>query len=253
MKRLAFVLLAFISASAFAQTNVRVRGTITALNGDVLSVKTREGKDVNLQLAPDAAVVVPKKGTAADFKPGTYAGITSVKGPDGRLVAKRVHALGPQVPQMHGNWDSIPGSMMTDVQGDMFTVDQKTHVHVGDKTEIVYTQPIALADIKPGDFLGVTSNKGAGGALTATEVRRFPQPLNPGHRPFDGRDDQTMTNASVDATVQSANGRELTMSYPGGSQKIVVPASASISTLVPGNRAQLVPGAPVSLTMDASG
>ena len=62
-----------------------------------------------------------------------------------------------------------------------------------------------------------------------------------------------MTNASVDATVQSANGRELTMSYPGGSQKIVVPASASISTLVPGNRAQLVPGAPVSLTMDASG
>src|SRR5436190_15538648 len=142
---------------------------------------------------------------------------------------------------------------ITDVQGDMFTVDRKTHVHVGDKTEIVYTQPMALADIKPGDFLGVTSNKGAGGALTATEVRRFPKPINPGHRPFDGRDDQTMTNASVEATVQSANARELTMSYPGGSQKIVVPASASISTLVPGNRAQLVPGAPVSLTMDASG
>src|SRR5436190_9473091 len=112
MKRLAFVLLAFISASAFAQTNVRVRGTITALNGDVLSVKTREGKDVNLQLAPDAAVVVPKKGTAADFKPGTYAGITSVTGPDGRLVAKRVHALRPQVPQIHGNRDSMPNSML---------------------------------------------------------------------------------------------------------------------------------------------
>src|SRR6266498_3433650 len=92
---------------------------------------------------------------------------------------------------------------ITDVQGDMFTVDQKTHVHVGDKTEIVYTQPIALADIKPGDFLGVTSNKGADGALTATEVRRFPKPLNPGHRPFDGRDDQTMTNATVGATVQA--------------------------------------------------
>src|SRR5436305_14824552 len=113
MKRIAFVVLAFISASAFAQTNGRVRGTITALNGDVLSVKTREGKDINIQLAPDTQVAVPKKGTAADFKPGTYAGITSVKGPDGRLVAKRVHALGPQVPQMHGAWDSIPNSMMT--------------------------------------------------------------------------------------------------------------------------------------------
>jgi hypothetical protein len=62
-----------------------------------------------------------------------------------------------------------------------------------------------------------------------------------------------MTNASVDATVQSASGRELTMSYPGGSQKIVVPENASISTLVPGTRAQLVRGAPVNLTMDGSG
>jgi len=153
-------------------------------------------------------------------------------------------------------WAQAPARVrgkITDVSGDMITVDQKTHVHVGDKTEIVYTQPIALADIKPGDFLGVTSTKGPGGALTATEVRRFPKPLNPGHRPFDGRDDQTMTNASVDATVQAASGRELTMSYPGGSQKIVVPESASISALVPGKREQLVRGAPVNLTMDGSG
>ena len=142
---------------------------------------------------------------------------------------------------------------ITDVQGDMFTVDQKTQVHVGDKTEIIYTQPMALADIKPGDFLGVTSNKSGDGSLTAYEVRRFPKPINPGHRPFDGRSDQTMTNASVDATVQAASGRQLTLSYPGGSQKIVVPENASISMLVPGKREQLVRGAPVNLTMDGSG
>jgi|SRR3954469_2313868 len=143
--------------------------------------------------------------------------------------------------------------IVTALDGDMITVDQKTHVHLGDKTEIVYTQPIALSDIKAGDFLGVTSTKGPDGALTATEVRRFPKPLNPGHRPFDGRDDQTMTNATVDAMVQASSGRELTLSYQGGSQKIVVPESAAISTLVPGTRAQLVRGAPVSLTMDAAG
>lgn len=79
-----------------------------------------------------------------------------------------------------------------------------------EKTILVFAQPIALADIKPGDFLGVTSMKRADGALTALEVRRFPKPLNPGHRPFDGRDDQTMTNATVSAVVQSARGRELT-------------------------------------------
>ncbi len=99
----------------------------------------------------------------------------------------------------------------------------------------------------------MTSNKGTDGSLTAYEVRRFPKPLSPGHRPFDGRDDQTMTNATVGAAVQSAKGRELTLNYDGGSQKIVVPENASISMLVPGKREQLVPGAPVSLTMDGSG
>ena len=100
---------------------------------------------------------------------------------------------------------------------------ERPQVRLGEKTEIVFTQPVALSDIKPGDFLGVTSVKHADGKLIAYEVRRFPKPLNPGHRPFDGRDDQTMTNATVGATVQSANGRELTMTYEGGTQKIVVP------------------------------
>ena len=142
---------------------------------------------------------------------------------------------------------------ITDVQGDVFTVDQKTHVRVGDKTEIIYAQPIALDEIKPGDFLGVTSNKSGDGSLTAYEVRRFPKPINPGHRPYDGRKDQTMTNATVGAAVQSAKGRELTLTYDGGSQQIVVPENASISMLVPGGREQLVRGAPVNLTMDGSG
>ena len=123
-------------------------------------------------------------------------------------------------------------------------------VRVDEKTEIVFTQPIKLTDIRPGDFLGVTSSKRPDGSLTAYEVRRFPKPVSPGHRPFDGREDQTMTNATVGAMVQSANGRELTMTYDGGVQKIVVPENASISTLVPGQRSQLVPGAAVNLTMN---
>ena len=145
------------------------------------------------------------------------------------------------------------------VRGTLSSFDGKTlevggkRITLSDKTEIVFTQPIALSEIRAGDFLGVTSMKRPDGTLTAVEVRRFPKPLNPGHRPFDGRDDQTMTNATVSATVQSTSGRELTMTYEGGAQKIGVPESASISTLVPGSRQQLVPGAPVSLTHDASG
>ena len=136
------------------------------------------------------------------------------------------------------------------VDGKEITVDGKTRVTLGEKTEIVFTQPIALSEIKAGDFLGVTSMKRADGTLTAVDVRRFPKPLNPGHRPFDGRDDQTMTNATVSASVAALNGRELTMTYEGGAQKIAVPESASVSAVVPGSRAQLVRGAPVNLTHD---
>src|SRR6266571_8424133 len=139
---------------------------------------------------------------------------------------------------------------ITSVKGDVLVVNDKQQVRIGEKTEIVFTQLIALAEIRPGDFLGVTSTKRADGTLTAYEVRRFPKPLNPGHRPFDGRDDQTMTNATVVAMVQSASGRELTLTYEGGSQKILVPENASISALVPGERSQLVPGAAVNLTMN---
>lgn len=146
--------------------------------------------------------------------------------------------------RVRGTIESFDGSTLA-VAGAIF--------RVVDKTEIVFTQPIALADLKPGDFLGITSVKHADGKLIAYEVRRFPKPVNPGHRPFDGRNDQTMTNATVGATVQSANGHELTLTYEGGLQKITVPAEASVSTLVPGNRSQLVVGAPVNLTHDSSG
>src|SRR5688500_14914386 len=117
MKALAAVMLVLAASTVLAQTTVRVRGTIAELKGDVLTVKSRDGRDIQLNLAPNAQVVTTKATTPAEFKPGSYVGVTSVKGPDGRLVAKRVHALGPQVPSGHMAWDSIPDSLMTNEIG----------------------------------------------------------------------------------------------------------------------------------------
>src|SRR5918996_6252968 len=159
------------------------------------------------------------------------------------LAAATAAAQAPT--RVRGTISGVDGNVMSvkDAGGEI------RQINLGEKTEIVFAQPTALSDIKAGDFLGVTSMRRADGTLTAYEVRRFPKPVNPGHRPFDGRDDQTMTNATVSATVESVKsatrGRELTLTYEGGAQKIVVPESASVSTLVPGSRAQLVPGAPV--------
>jgi len=164
MKKLALLVLMLVSASAMAQ-NMRVRGTISSLDGDVLAVKTREGKDVKLQLAPDAQVVTTKKVSAEEFKPGSYVGVTSVKGSDGRLVAKRIHALGPQVPQMHGAWDGIPNSMMTNSNitgitkmgsGSELTLTNKEgeqKILVNSETEYYNFVPGTRADLKKGETI----------------------------------------------------------------------------------------------------
>jgi hypothetical protein len=78
MKKLLFLALILVNAAALAQSNMRVRGTISSLDGDVLSVKSRDGKDLKLQLTPDAQVAVAKKLSLSDIKPGTYVGVTSV-------------------------------------------------------------------------------------------------------------------------------------------------------------------------------
>ena len=181
MKRLAFLVLILVSSVAVAQSPTRVRGTISALDGDVLSVKSRDGKDLKLQLAPDAQVATTRKATAADFKPGAYVGVTSVKGPDGRLVAQRVHALGPQVPQMHAPWDSIPDSMMTNATlegtaqvgtGTELTLKNKEgeqKILVTPQTEYYTFAPGTRADLKPGETI-FTSAGEKDGKLVAQRI-----------------------------------------------------------------------------------
>jgi len=122
-------------------------------------------------------------------------------------------------------------------------------IEVGEGAELVFARPMALAEIKPGDFVACTSRAGADGRLVASEVRRFAKPVSPGHRPFSGGANQMMTNATVStATVQATGGRELALAYEGGAQKIVVPESAAVFDLVPAQRSQLAAGMQVNLT-----
>jgi hypothetical protein len=65
---------------------------------------------------------------------------------------------------------------------------------------------------------------------------------NEGHRPWDLEPGSMMTNALVTAVVQATSGRELTLSYKDGSQKIQVPENVPVVTAVPTDRAALKPG-----------
>lgn len=136
------------------------------------------------------------------------------------------------------------------------TTGNAREIQVGERAELVFARPMALAEIKAGDFVACTSKPGADGRLVASEVRRFAKPVSPGHRPFSGGNNQMMTNATVTtATVAAAGGRELALAYDGGSQKIVVPDGVGVFDLVAAERSQLAAGDKVNLTAspDAQG
>lgn len=160
MNRFALLALVVVSSVAFAQTPARVRGTITSIDGDVLSVKSREGKDLKVHLAQNVGVTTAKAATLQQLK-GKYVGVTAVQ-KEGGMTALEVHAIPPQAKPGHFPWDLAPQS--------------------------------------------------------------------------------TMTNANLDGIAQASGGNEITLSYQGGSQKVLVPPGTPIVSFDPGTRADLKPG-----------
>ena len=71
----------------------RVRGTIEAVDGDVLAVKSRAGEDVKLHMTGDIRIVGITKIALSDIKVGSFIGTTTVPGPDGSNNAGEVHVF----------------------------------------------------------------------------------------------------------------------------------------------------------------
>ena len=176
--------LAVASQGATAQTNVRVRGTITAIDATTLSVKSRSGEDMKLTLADNLGVGVATAVRFEDIKPGEFVGTTAVRGPDGRLVAREVHYLPPNVPSGHTAWDLEPGATMTNanvveavVAGtgvreiSLKYTDGEQKVMVPPNTPVVRAIPGARSDLKVGEYVFVAAQAAADGKLTALRVQ----------------------------------------------------------------------------------
>jgi hypothetical protein len=170
------------SAAASAQTPMRIRGTITSLDGDVLSVKTRDGKDLKVNLAPNFAVAAAKAVTLADFKPGAYVGSTAKKNAAGVLVASEVHELPPQAAPGHTPWDTAPGDTMTNANlakvvktanGNELTLEYKggsQTILVPDGTPIVAFVPGDRSLLVPGATIFTGAQVAADGKITTGRV-----------------------------------------------------------------------------------
>jgi Domain of unknown function (DUF5666) len=121
-------------------------------------------------------------------------------------------------------------------------------VRLTPKTLLVLVVPAALADVKPGAFIGVAALPGENGELKAMEVHIFPEAMRgtgEGFRPFDLAPGSSMTNGNIQARVDAASGPSLTVTYKGGEQTIVVDPKTPIVTFAPAAQTDLKPGAAI--------
>jgi hypothetical protein len=186
---LAALVMALITATAaVAQTTpTRIRGTISAIDGKTVTIATREGPTVKVNLADNWTVNLVAPLTMADIKQGGFVGIASLKGPDGSLNALEVLVF-PAAMQAakpgegHYPWDLQPESMMTNATvaavaagGDGQTLkleykDGTQTIKVKPGTPIVTFLPGTQADAKVGAKVFVGAAKAADGTLTAPRL-----------------------------------------------------------------------------------
>lgn len=149
-----------------------------------------------------------------------------------------------------------PATKPSRIRGEIVSLDGdtlKVHRRSGDTVSIEVkpavtvsaVKGIQLSDIKPGTFIGTAATTGTDGKLTATEVLVFPESARgtgEGHYDWDVGPNSSMTNANVDTVVQSTSGRDLKLSYKGGSNVVTVPPNVPVVTFAPATHIDLVPG-----------
>jgi hypothetical protein len=89
----AFAAIGVLGTAALAQQapTVRIRGTIDAVDGPTLSIKTREGNDVKVKMTDNVAVFAVVRTELSQIKEGSYIGVTAMPEPDGTQKAIAVH------------------------------------------------------------------------------------------------------------------------------------------------------------------
>jgi len=175
------------TASAQATKPVHLRGTIEKVDGNVLTVKARDGSATTVKLADNPRITALTKAQLTDIKEGSFIGVTAMPQPDGTQKAIGLHifmdAQKGVVPAGFTPWDREPGSTMTNADvatkvtaadGETLTVkykDGEKKVAVSPSTPVVRFNPGNKDDLKPGaQFFIVAATKQDDGSYTAPAI-----------------------------------------------------------------------------------
>ena len=138
------------------------------------------------------------------------------------------------------------------VEGDTYVVKARDGAELKLKlaanATVAALVPATPADIKQGSYIGVAGMPQADGSQKALEVHIFPEAMRgvgDGHRGWDLQPSSTMTNGNVETTASASDGQTLTLKYKDGEKKVSIPSGIPIVSYLPGEVAELKPGAKI--------
>ena len=180
--------LMLVASTSFAQQpqTVRVRGTVEAADGPMITVKSRDGQNYKIKLTDNAAVRGIVKAPLSDIKENSFIGVTGMPQADGSQKAMEIHIFPEAMRgtgEGHRPWDLVPSSTMTNatvaqmvkgVSGDEITLkykDGEKKIVVAPDTVIVTYLPGDRSELKPGAKIFIAAaNKKDDGTLEASAV-----------------------------------------------------------------------------------
>jgi len=182
---LGLILAASASLAQQPQT-VRVRGTVEAADGPMITVKSRDGQSYKVKLTDNATVRGIVKAALSDIKENSFIGVTGMPQADGSQKAVEIHIFPEAMRgtgEGHRPWDLVPNSTMTNatvgqmvkaVAGDEITLkykDGEKKIVVAPDTVIVTYLPGDKSELKPGAKIFIAAaNKKDDGTLEAAAV-----------------------------------------------------------------------------------
>jgi hypothetical protein len=105
----ALALGATLPAKAADEKPYRVRGTLATVEGNQLTIDTREGETLDLTLTDDTRVMVVRPASLEDIKQGDYVGLTSIDA-GGKRIAISAHIFADDLrgtAEGHVPWDLV--------------------------------------------------------------------------------------------------------------------------------------------------
>jgi hypothetical protein len=111
-------MVSLLGSLAFAQQppSVRIRGTIEAVDGSLLTVKSREGTEMKVRMTDNVVVFAVVATQLSEIKEGSYIGVSAMPESDGTQKALAVHIFPENqrgAAEGFRPWDLRPNSTMT--------------------------------------------------------------------------------------------------------------------------------------------